>query len=352
MSTVAVASSPQKIATLERFVEASQSIAKPSTKINVNKEACIAYGLKIQGTHSKGPNGKVKRIYTDAALDKAVRAGLYENVVVNYTPHTQEAQKLGAKDSRSAIETLGKFINTRFVAGEGVVGDLKYLKTVPFSATFVEACEEMPDVWGFSPILDGAYEVKDGIQYVTEIVNVKCVDLVRNPATTKSLAESQDESGSMCDSCGKVKSILESTDMDDSGKLGKLKEVYSMAEAAKPPVSPATDMNSPGKVPQDIMKESLAESQAAPKVDELDKAIAEAARIKKIKTLAESYDVELGDELEALSKLDDAAAVKLIKKMALAESVGPKTAVPAPEPEAKAAPKADVSKFNADFLRS
>lgn len=349
MSVIAKASPPTKLGPVDRFVEASTHLANPATKITVDKTACIAYALKIQGTHSRGPNGKVKRIYTDEALSKAVRAGLYENIVVNFTPHTQEAQKLGAKDSRPASETLGKVINTRFVAGEGVIGDIKYLKTVPFSATFVEACEEMPDIWGFSPILDGAYEMRDGIQYVTEIVNVKCLDLVRNPATTKSLAESQDEGGSMCDSCGKVKSILESCDMDDSGKLGKLKEVYSMGEAVKPPVSPATDMNSPGKVPQDIMKESIAES--TPSKDVLAEAIAEASRLKKIKTLAESYDVELGDELEALAKLDDASAVKLIKKMALAESVGPKTAVPAPEPEAKPAAKVDVSKFNADFLR-
>ena len=336
----------------ERFVEAtaiSESTLSntPSTKqLVVDREQGIVKGLKIMGMKSRRSDGTVKRVYTEEALSRAVKAGLFENVVVNYTPHTQEAMKVGTKDGRPVTETLGKVVNVKFVAGEGIVGDLLYLKSVSFSETFCEACERMPTVWGLSPMLDGEFRMEKDIQYVTKIEYVKSVDLVRNPATTQSLVESQDEGEkSVCESCSKARAILEDSDSDDTSKLTKLKEVYPMAEGVSNPLSPAKDsMNAPA--PKDAMKASMEESTqkqpapAAPAVDAFAEATAvikAAKRQSKIQAFAESVDVQLDPEsLGDLAKLDDASAIRLIKKMALAESQGVRTPVPAEAVAAKA----------------
>lgn len=339
--------------------ESSSSRAPSANKLVIDREQGVVRKLKIMGFISRKADGSVRRIYTEQALKKAVQAGLFENVVVNYSPHTEQAMKVGTKDNRPATETLGKVINTRFVAGEGggVEGDLLYLKSVPFSETFCEAAERMPDVWGLSAMLDGTFKMVGEVQHVTEIAYVKSIDLVRNPATTQSLVESQDEGEmSVCESCSKARAILESADMDDNGKMAKLKEVYPMAEGNAPPLSPAKDsMNAPA--PKDAMKASMEESNTpkveAPKVDAFAEAAAEikaAKRQTQIKSFAESVDVTLDAELLSdLSKLDDASAIRVIKKMALAESQGVRTPVPA-SAAAPASTPAEQKQFKADDL--
>jgi len=326
--------------------ESATTNPSPSKSLTVDRAAGIVRGLKVLGFNSRKQDGTIKRVYTEQAVERAVKAGMFEGVVVNYSPHSQDAMRVGTKDSRPATETLGKLVNTKFVAGSGggVVGDLLYLKSVAFSETFCEACERMPDVWGLSAMLDGTFKMEGEVQYVTKIEFVKCVDLVRNPATTQSLVESQDEGEmSVCESCSKARAILEDSDSDDSGKLTKLKEVYPMAESN--PLSPAKDsMNVPA--PKDAMKASMEESTqkqpapAAPAVDAFAEAAAEikaAKRQSKIQAFAESVDVQLDPEsLGDLAKLDDASAIRLIKKMALAESQGVRTPVPAAAVEAKA----------------
>lgn len=315
---------------LDNITESLNPQATQSAKLAVDRDAGVIRGLKIMGLVRKGPDGKPRRIYEETALAEAVATGKFEDVICNYTPHHESSKKVGVKDSRPVTETLGKFKNVKFVKGSGVFGDLHYLKTVKFTETLCEACERMPDLWGFSPVMDGETTLKGNVQHVMKIEVVKCVDLVRDPATTQSLAESQDsEQEAVCESCGKAKSILESQDCDDSGKLGKLREVYGMSESMNPPVSPAKDsMNA--KAPKDSMKESLAES-AQPQPSILDQEIANAARFKKLKALAESLDVDIADVGDELIKLDDAAAIKLLKRMALSESSGARTPVPAPE---------------------
>lgn len=340
--------------------ESSSSRAPSANKLVIDREQGVVRKLKIMGFISRKADGSVRRIYTEQALKKAVQAGLFENVVVNYSPHTEQAMKVGTKDNRPATETLGKVINTKFVAGEGggVEGDLLYLKSVPFSETFCEAAERMPDVWGLSAMLDGTFKMVGDVQHVTEIAYVKSIDLVRNPATTQSLVESQDEGEmSVCESCSKAKAILESADMDDAGKMAKLKEVYPMAEGQ--PASPAKDSGY-APAPKDAMKASMEESVATPKVeapkpvDAFAEAAAEikaAKRQTQIKSFAESVDVTLDAELLSdLSKLDDASAIRVIKKMALAESQGVRTPVPASAVAAPASTPAEPKQFKADDL--
>lgn len=345
----------------EQFVEitavseSTLSNASPTNKLTVDREQGIVKGLKIMGLISRDSEGTIRRFYEEDALRRAVKAGMFESVAVNFTPHSTAAMKVGTKDGRPVTETLGKVVNVRYVDGKGIYGDLLYLKSVQFSETFCEACEKMPTVWGLSPMFDARFFLKGEVQHVTEIAYVKCVDLVRNPATTQSLSESQDDGEkAVCESCSKARSILESSDYDDAGRVAKLKEVYPMAEGETPPVSPAKDsMNAPA--PKDAMKASMSESNQPAKATEVD-AFAEAAieikaakRQGKLKAFAESVEVELDDAtLSDLAKLDDAAAIRLVKKMALAESQGVRTPVPV-EAVTKAAP-AEQPKFDAASL--
>ena len=86
-----------------------------------------------------------------------------------------------------------------------------------------EAAERMPDVFGLSHNAggDGDYD-KNGIFVVSNIVEVRHVDLVADPATTKSLQESR-----------QTKPLKESKAMDDNLKeaYDGLKEAMAKLEA-------------------------------------------------------------------------------------------------------------------------
>jgi hypothetical protein len=58
------------------------------------------------------------------------------------------------------------------------------------AARICEAAERMPDAFGLSHNAQGEGDEKDGIFVVSKIVEVRHVDVVADPATTKSLSES------------------------------------------------------------------------------------------------------------------------------------------------------------------
>lgn len=151
-------------------------------KLLVDRESGVIKGVKIIGFNSQ--NG---RRYLPEALKAAVP--LYEGIKVNID-HPEK----GPTQQRSSHDRFGKFINVRFVEGEGVYGDLLYLKNHPLAESVCEAAEreEMNDVFGMSHNAQGEGTVdKKNIFVVSKITEVRHVDLVADPATTKSLTESQ-----------------------------------------------------------------------------------------------------------------------------------------------------------------
>lgn len=152
-------------------------------KLFVDREKGIIKGVKIIGFNSQ--NG---RKYLPEALKDAVP--MYEGIKVNID-HPEK----GPTQQRSSHDRFGKFINVRFVEGEGVYGDLLYLKNHPLAESVCEAAEreELNDVFGMSHNAQGEGMVdKKNIFVVSKITEVRHVDLVADPATTKSLTESQD----------------------------------------------------------------------------------------------------------------------------------------------------------------
>lgn len=158
---------------------------QPGKKLVVDRDKGIIKGVKIIGFNSQ--NG---RRYLPEALKEAVP--LYEGIKVNID-HPEK----GPTQQRSSHDRFGKFINVRFVESEGIYGDLLYLKNHPLADSVCEAAEreEMNDVFGMSHNAQGEGTVdKNDIFVVSRITEVRHVDLVADPATTKSLTESQSPS--------------------------------------------------------------------------------------------------------------------------------------------------------------
>jgi hypothetical protein len=148
-------------------------------KLVVDRDKGIIKGVKIIGFNSQ--NG---RRYLPEALKEAVP--LYEGIKVNID-HPEK----GPTQQRSSHDRFGKFINVRFVESEGIYGDLLYLKNHPLADSVCEAAEreEMNDVFGMSHNAQGEGTVdKNDIFVVSRITEVRHVDLVADPATTKSLS--------------------------------------------------------------------------------------------------------------------------------------------------------------------
>lgn len=161
---------------LHTFVERTQT----GTALSVDRKAGVIRNVKVLGLISE--NG---RRYLPEAVRKA--APLYEGIRVN-VDHPEGKPT----DMRSAYDRFGKLENIRWVEGEGLYGDLVFLKSHPMAERICEAAERMPDVFGLSHNAGGDGKVdKDGTFIVDEIVEVRHVDLVADPATTKSLQESR-----------------------------------------------------------------------------------------------------------------------------------------------------------------
>lgn len=131
--------------------------------------------------------------YSPEALQDAVP--LFEGVRV-YIDHPESAidgngQRVISGTGRKVSDHFGRLVNVRFVAGDGLRGDLEYLASHPLAEKIIEAAERMPDQVGLSqrsyvePVLQGNRVV------VQRINAVQSVDLIaERPGTTKTLFES------------------------------------------------------------------------------------------------------------------------------------------------------------------
>lgn len=145
--------------------------------LKVDRASGTIFNVKIIGFDSEN-----NRKYLPSALKEA--KGLYENVKVNI-----DHPKDDPTDARSAYDRFGKLINIRYVEGKGLFGDLVYLKSHPMASRIIEAAERMPEAFGLSHNAQGEGEKEGDIFVVNKVTEVRHVDLVADPATTKSLSE-------------------------------------------------------------------------------------------------------------------------------------------------------------------
>jgi hypothetical protein len=164
--------------------------------LKVDREAGVIRGVKVLGRESRN-----NRTYTEAALADAAR--LYEGADVNVDHPPPDA----AARNRNVAEGLGVLRNVQ-LRGDGVYGDLHYLKSHALAEMVLERAERMPDRFGLSHNAEGPVRSEGGKWIVEGLERVFSVDLVRNPATNAGLFESVISQGKTMEKTT-VKAVLE-----------------------------------------------------------------------------------------------------------------------------------------------
>lgn len=142
----------------------------------VDLENGVISNVKILGFESAN-----KRDYAPQAVKEAQR--LYEGVNVNIN-------HIGKGQQRDLGSRFGKYKNVRFIEGDGLRGDLHFNPHHPMAKQLAWYAENMADAFGNSHHAEGRGVMKGGRMLVENITKVQSVDLVADPATTKSLFES------------------------------------------------------------------------------------------------------------------------------------------------------------------
>ena len=276
-------------------------ILNESEKFAVDNNSGIISGVKLVGFNSKN-----NRVYTKACLREAL--GLYEGKPVNLN-HTPVGDEVRVEDR------LGKVTNVR-MTDSGIYGDLHFLRTHPMSERILEAAEKMPELFGFSQRSIGTVKFnKNGPEEVSKIKNVLSVDLVSDPATTKSLMESvmqpikeeeEKSSDKKCDcSCHEEYSKMQE-DMDGVKKL--VEEAKACLESDMSPEDKLAKLHDllgvdTVKEEEEMDKEEEKKESVTTKID---------GRI-----LCEAAGIHASDDLVSdLNKLDADTATKMVRRLA------------------------------------
>jgi len=164
----------------------------------IDQEAGIIYGVKVLGQQSR--NG---RVYEASAIEKALP--LYEGVTVNLN-HQKLDPSNRVQQDRPIQDRWGVLRNARMIEG-ALYADLHYLKNHPMTPQLIEAAERFPDTFGLSHDAAGDEQMIDGQRRVVELMDVRSVDVVADPATNNGLFESHNRNQAMKK---KFKAILES----------------------------------------------------------------------------------------------------------------------------------------------
>lgn len=148
-----------------------------SKDLKVDRDLGVIRGVKVLGHVSA--NG---REYSKSAVSKA--RTMYEGLRVNIN-HPKKAG-----DQRDLADRFGRLTRVR-EASDGLYADLEYLKSHPLAEMATEAAERMPDQLGLSHNAEGRVVTRNGKQLVEEIIRVRSVDLVSDPATVRGLFEAE-----------------------------------------------------------------------------------------------------------------------------------------------------------------
>ena len=192
----------------------------------VDRENHIVHGVKVLGFTSA--NG---RIYDFAAVKEAIQK--YEKAPVNKDHNMEEP---------SFSDRLGWLENVT-LEKDGLYADFHYNPHADGIESFLWFAEHngLGDV-GFSHLVSGKYSVDpDGTERITRIDKVKSVDLVANPATTKTIFESERSAMKEPES---IKEAMSSGEIDrlknefskvsnqsiDDDQLSRLRELFSQLD--------------------------------------------------------------------------------------------------------------------------
>lgn len=143
-------------------------------------EVAILHGVKLLGLASK--NG---RTYTPEAVRGAVSR--YEGIQANID-HPPDGD-----ETRRFRDRIGTYKQVRYVEDEGLFGDLHCNPAHPDVPTLMGWAQHDPTAVGLSHNATGRGRVINKKFVVEEITNVRHVDIVADPGSTKGLFESTDD---------------------------------------------------------------------------------------------------------------------------------------------------------------
>jgi hypothetical protein len=150
-------------------------------RMRVDREEGVIRGVKILGLQSRN-----RRSYLPEALAQAAR--LYEDAKVNVNH-----PKGNPAAPRDYQDRMGMIRNVNARPGEGLFADFYFNPKHALAEQLIWDAEHAPENVGFSHNVE-ARTVRQGDQVVVEaITRVQSVDLVADPATTRSLFESAND---------------------------------------------------------------------------------------------------------------------------------------------------------------
>ncbi len=135
----------------------------------------------IRGVKVLGPTSRNGREYTADALRKGV--GLYENIRVGIG-------HLERHEARRYQDVIGRLENARVQTG-GIYADLRFNPKHALAEQLAWDAEHAPGNVGLSHDVEGRIVRSNGRVMVEEIIAVRSVDLVADPATTGGLFEEE-----------------------------------------------------------------------------------------------------------------------------------------------------------------
>lgn len=179
---------PMQTATIKTYT-VQESAARFDAATRVDREAQVVRDVVILGHESS--NG---RRYTLAAMEAALP--MYDGIPVKID-HPEMAK---ARDPRDFDTTWGWIVSPRVVMESGepkMRGDIQYVKSHASTETILERIEKFPTKQGLShnADIDGDWVEGNAVFEVSAITEVRSVDLVENPATTRGIFESRTPSG-------------------------------------------------------------------------------------------------------------------------------------------------------------
>jgi hypothetical protein len=198
-----------------------------STGHQVDREKGVITDVRILGATSRN-----NRVYTAEAISRA--KPLYEGKPV-FADHQRSGGERSIRDKVGWLEGVQE-------KNGGLNGNLHLFLSDPVSGKVLEAAEHRPDQLGLSHDVEGRAERRDGKIFVEEITAVNSVDIVSDPATTRSLFESLEHEEPMKKT---IKQVCEAHKQNRKiAGLRKLLEQTDMAAVAEMPVeAPAEDPN-------------------------------------------------------------------------------------------------------------
>lgn len=152
----------------------------------VDRDKAIIHDVLILGPQSRNGNE-----YLQPARQAAVK--LFEGARVNLSHQKQLNPVTGKYEAITAVDyprRFGKVFGVRDT-DSGTRGNLKCLKSHPFTETLMEAAEEMPEAFSLSPVFD-VIGADDNPRKIVAIEKVWSVDVVTDGGTTRTLFEDAD----------------------------------------------------------------------------------------------------------------------------------------------------------------